>query len=195
MIRLFVALPLPETVRENLAGIAGGLPGARWVDPDRLHLTLRFIGEVDGALADDIADSLHAIHMPELVIQLRGLGTFGDKRGASTLWAGVRPNEGLARLRNKVEYALTRVGLEPDRRKFHPHVSLARLGGDGRQVLPFLQLRGDYLGEPFRVGEFILYSSFLGHGSGAMYREEVVFPLGDKVRAESMWLATAGAEE
>jgi 2'-5' RNA ligase len=194
MLRLFVALPLPETVRENLAGIAGGLPGARWVDPDRLHLTLRFIGEVDGAMADDIADSLHAIRMPELELQLRGLGTFGDKRGATTLWAGVRPNEGLVRLRNKVEHALTRIGLEPERRKFHPHITLARLAGDA-PLLRFLQLRGDYLGEPFRVHEFILYSSFLGHGSGALYREEAVFPLGDRVRAESMWLATAGAEE
>ncbi len=195
MIRLFVAIPLPESVRENLFGIACGLHGARWIDPDRMHLTLRFIGEVDGATADDIADALDAIAMPEPDIQLRGLGMFSDKRGGGMLWAGVRPNEGLMRLRGKIEQALIRVGMEPDRRKYHPHVSLARLSGDSARVLPFLQLRGDYLGEPFRVGEFILYSSFLGHGSGALYREEVVFPLGDKVRAESMWMATAGAEE
>jgi 2'-5' RNA ligase len=196
MIRLFVALPLPPALSDHLAALAHGLPGARWVEPDRMHLTLRFIGEVDGALADDIADALDAIHMPEFDLELRGLGTFTEKRGPAVLWAGVRPNEALARLRGKVENAMVRVGLAPERRKFHPHVTLARLpAGPDEALVRFLHNRGDWLGEPFKVTEFVLFSSFLGHGSGAIYTEEAIYPLGNKARAEAARQAAAMAEE
>ncbi len=196
MIRLFVALPLPIALSDHLAALSQGLPGARWVEPDRMHLTLRFIGEVNGAVADDIADALDSIHMPEFDLELRGLGTFSERRGATVLWAGVRPNEALTRLRGKVENALGRVGLPPERRKFHPHVTLARVfAGDEAGLLRFLHNRGDWLGEPFRVSEFVLFSSFLGHGSGAIYTEEAIYPLGNKARAEAARHAAAMAEE
>lgn len=195
MIRLFVALPLPEALRESLFALSAGLPGARWTDPEKMHLTLRFIGEVDGRMADDVAEALDSIRMAEFPLELRGLGTFVEKRGATVVWAGVRPNEALMRLRGKVESAVTRVGLPPERRKFHPHVSLARLGGgDPSHLLRFLSSRGDYLGEPFTVGEFVLYSSFLST-SGAIYREEAVYPLGDRTRAADAWRAAELAEE
>lgn len=195
MIRLFVALPLPPALSDHLAALAHGLPGARWVEPERMHLTLRFIGEVNGAQADDIADALDTIHMPDFDLELRGLGTFTEKRGPAVLWAGVRPNEALARLRGKVENALVRVGLPPERRKFHPHVTLARTVAADDGLIRFLSHRGDWLGEPFRVTEFVLYSSFLGHGSGAIYTEEAVYPLGNKARAEAARQAAAMAEE
>ena len=203
MLRLFVALPLPEYARDYLAGVAQGIPGARWVSSDRYHLTMRFIGEVDGSVARDVCDALERIDLPEIDLQLHGLGTFSDakrngpaQRGAAAvLWAGVRQNEGLNRLRTKIENAVQRIGLEADRRKWHPHITLARLHGQDQKLLQYLNLRGDYLGEPFRIREFNLYSSFLGHGSGALYREEASFPLGDKMRAEPHWMAAAGAEE
>ena len=106
--RLFIALSLPEEVRERLSLLAGGLPGARWVAPESLHLTLRFVGEVDAPQAHDLDDVLSTIDLPEFELTLRGLGTFDEGRRLRSLWAGVEPNETLLRLQAKVESFRTR---------------------------------------------------------------------------------------
>lgn len=195
MIRLFVALPLPETLRTHLFNLAVEVPGFRWIDPDRYHVTLRFIGEVDGARFEDIADELDRIVLDEIPLQLHGLGTFMEKRGQLVLWAGLRPSEPLARLQRKVESALVRLGLEPERRKFRPHVTMARIERGGEpQLARFLANRGDWLGDSFAANEFILYSSFLSPG-GSLYREEAVYPLGDRLRALPRGFADFAAAE
>ena len=127
MIRLFVALSFPDAVRNSLATLCAGVPGARWSKPEQFHLTLRFIGEVDGRVAHAIAEELSSVVMPSFELSLFGVGTFGDKRKTHSLWAGVRPHPSLNRLQDKVDNACLRAGLAPDRRKFAPHVTLARL--------------------------------------------------------------------
>lgn len=177
MIRLFVAVSPPETVRLALSGLAAGLPGAAWVRPESLHLTLRFIGNVDDRLGRDVADALGAIEAPRFDIVLDRLGQFGRGAKVDTLWAGVRPEPRLDRLQAKVETALIRLGLEPERRKYHPHVTLARLKGTpARRVADFLGAVGTIPARTFAVDAFVLYSSHLSR-SGAIYREEAVYPL------------------
>src|SRR6185312_11679014 len=138
MIRLFVALALPDSVAQTLMMLEYGVPGARWQEREQLHLTLRFIGEVDGRDASGIDDALSAISAPRFSLQLKGVGEFGGKTPRA-LWAGVAPNEALMHLNRKIETALQRLGLEAEQRKFTPHVTLARLKATSRgRVMDYL---------------------------------------------------------
>ncbi|MBC6404817.1 MAG: RNA 2',3'-cyclic phosphodiesterase [Rhodospirillales bacterium] len=177
MLRLFVALSLPEAVRAQLNGIAGRLSAARWLDRDSYHITLRFIGEIDGGLAGDLADELAGLDGRGFELSLAGLGHFGDGPKARALWARVEKTEPLLRLQQKVEQALRRAGCKPERRRFTPHVTLARLYNTPPDALYSFILRHSLLRlGPFPVKDFVLYRSFL-RGEGALYRAEAVYPL------------------
>jgi len=176
MQRLFVALAIPDTVAQSLALLQSGVPGARWQTREQLHLTLRFIGEVDGRDANAIHDVLSAIAAPAFTLELHGTGEFGGKH-PHALWAGVRPNEALLHLQRKIETAIQRVGLAPARQKYTPHVTLARLRGTpvGR-VMDYLTDHALYASAPFAVNGFILYSSVLT-SDGSIYRAEQAYRL------------------
>lgn len=179
MIRLFVGIALPKPIRDRLAGLQNGVPGARWVEPDNLHITLRFIGEVDEDVAEDIDEHLTTIAAPAFDLSIGGLGRFGDRRGARILWVGVEPQPALVHLRDKVESACVRAGLEPDGRKYRPHVTLARFRDPGGQrVDQVVAANTDWQAGTFRARSFILFSSHLGR-SGAHYRAEAEYPLHD----------------
>jgi len=174
--RLFTALALPDAVASSLLAIQSGVPGARWQTREQLHLTLRFIGEADGRDAIAIDDALATVSDPVFSIELKGVGSFGGKRPHS-LWAGVAPNEALLHLQRKIESALQRIGLEADRRKYTPHVSLAKLKGTQHgHVVDFLTDHALYASGPFAVNGFILYSSLLTP-NGSIYRAEKAYQL------------------
>lgn len=176
MIRLFVGLDFPAPVRAELMALAGAIPGARWMSEEQLHLTLRFIGEVDERMAEEIDLALARIAAPAFELTLQGLGQFGD--GAPhTLWAGVAPNEALTRLAAKVDSALRNAGFAGDNRRFTPHVTLARLKNVPLTgVMAFIAEHGLFRGAPFLVSAFTLFSSHLGHG-GSHYVAEADYPL------------------
>ena len=127
MIRLFVALRPPPAIREALADLQEGVPGARWQDDDQLHLTLRFVGEVERPQAEDLAAALAQVHAPAPHVALAGVGSFGARGRADTLWAGLAPAAPLHHLHAKVEQACARAGLPAERRAYAPHITLARL--------------------------------------------------------------------
>ena len=131
MIRLFVALSLPAAIKEQLAMLSGGIPGARWVPPENYHLTLRFIGEVESWRAEEVDEALANIRARPFMLSLRGLGLFEKAGRISSLWVGVEKTDQLGLLQAKVETALQRIGLEPERKRFAPHVTLA--GPTGRR--------------------------------------------------------------
>lgn len=175
--RLFVALSLPDEAAQGLLLLEGGVPGARWQGREQLHLTLRFIGEVDGARAADIDDALAAIEAPGFTLELHGVGNFGG-RDPRELWAGVRSNEALMHLQRKIETALQRIGLAPEPRRFAPHVTLARLqASPWAKVMEFLTAHALYSSAPFAVSAFELYSSTLTP-NGSLYRSECSYRLG-----------------
>jgi 2'-5' RNA ligase len=177
MQRLFIAAPLPEAVAARLAALGGGVPGARWVPEHNLHITLRFIGEVDGRLAGDIAETLAEVDGQGLEAAIEGVDIFGSRRDARVLYAGVTPKDPLKRLRDKIEAALQRDGLPAEERKFHPHVTLARLrGAPPDRIGRFLQENGLLMSPPFGIEDFILYESIRGH-DGAVYHELRRYPL------------------
>jgi 2'-5' RNA ligase len=175
--RLFVALPLPDDLRARLAGMAGGVPNARWVAPENLHLTLRFIGEADGAQARDVDAALTRISVPAFSLSLAGVDHFGAGEKVRSLWAGVDESAELSRLHGKIEHALQQAGLPPEGRKFKAHVTLARFKRNpGAKLYTFLAHHALFRGTPFAVREFVLYSSFLSH-NGAIYSPEASYAL------------------
>ncbi len=177
MIRLFVALALPAELKAQLAMLAGGIPGARWVPPENYHLTLRFIGEVESWRAQEVDDALANIRARPFALSLRGLGTFEKGGRICALWAGVEKTEALSLLQTKVETALQRIGLEPERRRFAPHVTLARTDRAApEKLVAFLQAHNLFRAPPVPVDCFTLYSSRLGKEQ-AVYVPEVEYEL------------------
>ena len=176
MHRLFVAIRPPSNIRDALLDLMGGISGARWQDDDQLHLTLRFLGEVDRHQAEDVHAALGSIHHPPFDLAVNGLGMF-DRRGVpTTVWAGVAPADPVHALHKKIDQAMARIGIEPDRRAFHPHITLARLGRDCGRPEGFLAGSGTVNFAPFRVEAFGLYESRLTP-DGAVYAELATYPL------------------
>ena len=169
MHRLFVAIRPPAAVRNRLLDLMHGVPGLRWQDDGQLHLTLRFIGEVERPVAEDLAVELARVRFDPFPIELGGIGRFDRRRGGA-LWAGVKPKEPLKALALKVERACQAAGLPPERRAFHPHITIARWGRAAPNLEPFVQLHGGLSSKPWRVEAFVLYESHLG-GDGAHYEE------------------------
>lgn len=180
MHRLFVALRPPPVIRDRLMDVMHGIPDARWQDDEQLHLTLRFIGEVDGGKADDIVLALTGMRAKPVTAALAGVGSFGPGDAATTLWAGVSPRLPLTALHAKIDRALTTTGLAPDRRAYRPHVTLARLSrsaGRSSLVRRWLAEHAALTSAPFVLDRIVLYESTLGR-DGARYDAVADWPLG-----------------
>lgn len=176
MIRLFVAIEIPEPIRDTLPLPDDQIEGCDWVPDENLHLTLRFVGEVDNGQARDIDDVLSGIRGQRFALTLAGLDTFGG-RNPHALYASVRPNPALTTLQHKVDMAVSRLGLLRENRKFTPHVTLARLRHPAESKLAaFIQRNNLFASDPFDVTEFCLYSSVL-HPGGSAYTIERTYPL------------------
>jgi len=172
MPRLFTALEIPRDAAMSLSLLRGGLPGARWIDVENYHLTLRFIGDVEGHVADEVANALDRVRRHEFTLSLTGVGAFGSRKPHS-LWAGVSASPDLMALQAEIERICQRLGLPSDPRKFTPHVTIARL----RQprvdaVASYLAGRGNFRAGPFKVGHFVLMSSKESVGGGPYIVEE-----------------------
>jgi RNA 2',3'-cyclic 3'-phosphodiesterase len=175
MPRLFTALEIPSEIGQSMARLRGGLPGARWVDPDNYHLTLRFIGDIDDGLADEIDGLLGQVARRRFSLRIDGLDSFGGNRPRAVV-AAVPLVADLVDLQAEHERIMQRVGLQPDR-KYKPHVTLARLRDtSSRQVADFLSLRQPFCSPPFAVSRFVLYSSRNSIGGGP-YVVEAEYPL------------------
>ena len=178
MPRLFTALEIPRDAALSLSLLRGGLPGARWIDVENYHLTLRFIGDVEGHVADEVANALDRVHRPAFSLTLSGVGAFGQKK-PHAVWAGVAPSPDLNALQAEVERICQRLGVPTDPRKFTPHVTLARLRNSSPlEVAHYLSARGNFSAMPFRVGRFVLMSSRDSVGGGPYVVEEA-WPLLD----------------
>ncbi|MGD9502936.1 MAG: RNA 2',3'-cyclic phosphodiesterase [Methyloceanibacter sp.] len=178
MPRLFSAIEIPGNVAQRLTMLRAGLTGARWIDPENYHLTLRFIGDVDGATARDFTAALGEIMAEPFELKLRGLGSFGGGKPRA-IFAGISPSQGLEALQRANERAAREAGLPPEGRNYKPHVTLARLkGARAEAVAAYLGRQGDIGPESFTVSRFVLYSSRNSVGGGP-YVVEAAYPLGD----------------
>jgi RNA 2',3'-cyclic 3'-phosphodiesterase len=176
MPRIFTGLEVPAEIGLSLSMLRGGLPGARWIDPENYHITLRFIGDVDDAMAHEVADALARVRRPGFELRLEGLASFGGRRPRAVI-ATAPPLAPLVELQAEQERLMQRLGLAPEGRKFSPHVTLARLReSSSREVADYLAACGPYRSAAFPVGRFVLFSSRASVGGGP-YVVEAAYPL------------------
>jgi len=175
--RLFVAIEPPEAIKDQLIGLMEGVAGARWQTEAQLHLTVRFIGEVDGARGEDAALALAGVRHPGFEVRLNGVGAFEKRGRADALWVGVAPAAPLKTLHDKVDRALGSAGVAPDGRAYLPHITIARLNGGAGGIGPFVATHGGVTSAPWPVEEIVLYESHLGR-AGAHYEAVARYPLG-----------------
>jgi len=172
MPRLFTALEIPRDAALSLSLLRGGLPGARWIDVENYHITLRFIGDVEGHVADEVANALDRVRRPEFMLNLSGVDAFGSKKPHS-IYAGVSPSPELNALQGEIERICQRLHIPADPRKFTPHVTLARLRNPHiADVVHYLSSRGNFSTMPFKVSRFVLMSSRDSVGGGPYVVEE-----------------------
>ena len=176
MLRIFTGVEIPAEVVQSLSLLRGGLPGARWIDPENYHLTLRFIGDVNDVVAREVMQILGGVERRPFEIAFNGLDQFGGKRPRAVI-AAVAANGRLAELQAEHERILQRIGLPPEQRKFTPHVTLARLrDSSSRDVADYLAVRGAFKTSPFPISRFVLFSSRASTGGGP-YVIEAAYPL------------------
>jgi 2'-5' RNA ligase len=174
--RLFTGLEVPPDIAEALAMLRGGLPGARWVDPENYHVSLRFIGDIDDAMAREITFMLGQVKRRGFEVKFDGLSSFGGRRPRAVV-AAIPPLAPLVELQAEHERIMQRVGLQPEGRKFSPHVTLARLrDSSSLQVADYLTARGPLNFLSFPVARFVLFSSRASVGGGP-YIVEAAYPL------------------
>lgn len=172
MPRLFTGLEIPETLASSLTLLRGGLPGATWIDPENYHVTLRFVGDVDDRVAEEIAHELARVRRRQFEVVIRGIDYFGGNKPHS-VFARVEPSPALMELQAEHERIMQRLGLEPEGRKYHPHVTLARVKGAAqRDVAQWLDMRGGFPGGRFTAEHFVLFSSRASRGGGPYVVEE-----------------------
>ena len=175
--KVFVALGLPEVLAQQLALMGGGIPGARWEPLEKLHLTLRYIGDAEGSMLDDIDAALARVRTDPFKLTLAGVGHFPPRGKPRSVWAGVQDPTDVTTLHDKVDRVLQTVGVDPDRRKFSPHVTLARLkNSPEHKVAEFLAHHSLFVAPAFSVEEFALYSTIRGP-AGSKYRVEKRYPV------------------
>ena len=178
MLRLFSGLELPDAVRASLGGLQSGVRGARWVAARNMHITLCFIGEVEEPAARAVDEALGRIRQRQFLLSCAGVGSFGT-RPVRSLWCGVGDSAELQALHKANVAAVRAAGPDVERRRWRPHVTLARTRGTAHQEAGgWLQAHGLFRSESFRVEGFVLFSSHLGR-EGAAYRVEGRYRLQD----------------
>jgi 2'-5' RNA ligase len=177
MIRLFVGLALPPALTVSLAPLMTGLPGARWLAPENLHLTLRYIGDADEQQAASLDEALCGIDKPDFELAISGCGIFAQRRGPEAVWVGVAATPPLADLQAAIERAAVRAGLAPEERRFRPHITLARLRDTPAPRLQAFIAGHNLFKHSAPIDEFMLFSSI---GSPPDYGIEARYPLGGK---------------
>jgi 2'-5' RNA ligase len=175
---LFTGLEIPAEIGQTLSNLRGGLPGARWIDPENYHVTLRFIGDIDGTAANEIASMLFRVNRKPFEVALQGLSSFGGKKPRAVV-ASVVPSRPLIELQAELERLMQRIGLDPEGRKFIPHVTLARLrDASNRDVADYLSVRGYFPTRSFVASRFTLFSANPASDRGP-YVKEVEYDLVD----------------
>jgi RNA 2',3'-cyclic 3'-phosphodiesterase len=185
MPRLFTGLEIPIDLATDLALLRGGLSGARWIDVENYHLTLRFIGDIDDKTAYDVAAVLETVRRQPFTVRLEELGSFGGDRPRAIV-AKAKPAQALLELQAEQERLMRRIGIPPEPRKFTPHVTLARLrGASTLAVADYLAMRGGFFSRSFEAERFVLFSSRDSVGGGP-YVVEAAYPLQSRTRQDAI---------
>ena len=176
-VRLFAGIPVPDAQRSALAALQAGVPGTRWIPVENFHVTLAFIGEVTEDVADDAHAALESVLSAPFEMTVEGVGCFSQGINPTVLWAGISPSSALMTLQSRVQSALDRAGVPFERRKYTPHITLARFRDPAEDRLAgFLAQHHGLRLSPFTVDHFILYES-LQTKAGSVYEAVAAYRL------------------
>ena len=179
---LFIAVPVPCAIAARLATLGGGIPGGRQVPAENMHVTLRYLGETETMLADEICEALSTVSHPPFMLNVSGVGFFGKRRDPRLLYAGVRPHDELVSLHHKVEGLLAQLRIPPRERKYHPHITLARLkNASPWRIGDFVAANNLLESPPFGIRSFALYESHR-RSDGSRYRMVREYALDDRAQ-------------
>jgi 2'-5' RNA ligase len=178
MHRLFVAIDLPDDLKNALGKLCSGIDGAKWVKRDQMHLTLRFIGDVDDDGLESIQSALQKIQSPAFDAHLEEIGQFPPKAKPRVLWVGMKAPSALINLQRQINASITALGLPPEDHPFSPHITLARFKTPphAESVREYFASHAAFKTEPFPVQSFILFSSILAP-QGPTYHKEGIYTL------------------
>jgi RNA 2',3'-cyclic 3'-phosphodiesterase len=160
--RLFIALELPESCRAVLAALDPKIKGLRWISSEQLHATMSFLDRVTQEEEEKLQEALAIVRVPPFFLPIQGVGTFGGSK-PTVLWAGLgKAHPHLFALHKHIQDAVLKLGLEPDLRPFHAHITLGRLNGASSALLkPFLRCNAETEFGLWKVTGFALFSSVL----------------------------------
>ena len=176
MLRLFVAITPPDEIKDQIVTMQSGLPDARWIRRENLHLTMKFIGEVDNNLAEDIHYALSRLNFENFLLRLKGVNTFRSRKLARSIWIGIEPSSPLKVLHKRIESNLIKTGLTFETRKFTPHVTLARFKRTPiTRLIPYLESNAGFQTPLFEINQVILFRSNLA-ANGADYEQLATYP-------------------
>ncbi|WP_129125131.1 RNA 2',3'-cyclic phosphodiesterase [Geomonas oryzae] len=175
MARLFIAIELPDEIKETLSSFCCDLPGMRWVPTDQIHLTLRFLGDVQPKEAAGLKEALAAIAFAPFPLTVQGVGHFPPHGHPRVLWIGLEESRPLLELQQRIETAVAGAGIVPEERRFSPHITIARIKENASAAVKLFEVKHRQLSfPPFTVEDFILFSSVLSP-KGATHRRERTF--------------------
>lgn len=172
--RLFVAVDLPDYVCDSLDALREDLKGFHWVPAERFHLTLKFIGEMPGQLQEAIENALGSFSVGSFLLPVKGVGRFPERGNAHAVWAGLGTGHPrLFQLQKRIDDALFNIGIEPEKRRYQPHITLARVNHASQEsVRQYLKRHDNFEAPPFEVKQFHLYRSELADGLRRHVREQ-----------------------
>lgn len=175
MHRLFIAIDLPDDLKNTLAKMTSGIDGAKWVKREQMHLTLRFIGDVDDSGLESIKSALQTIQSPTFEMHLEGVGQFPPKGKPRVLWVGLKSPPTLMNLQHQINTSITSLGLPPEDHPFSPHITLARFKAPPHpeSVRQFFAKHAAFKTDPFPVQSFILFSSLLAPQVPTYHKEGI----------------------
>ncbi|NGP88346.1 RNA 2',3'-cyclic phosphodiesterase [Fodinibius halophilus] len=177
--RLFIAIPIPETVKQRLAELQQSMEGVRWQSKEQIHLTLKFLGETEPDRVEQLKERLSEVRHPVFSLIIKGLGFFSRGSKPRVLWAGIVNNDRLDGLHNKIEKICTSMGFKAEVRPFKPHITLARLKGiSKRKVTSFIDQHKQFQLPKVQIHEFALYESKLD-SEGAVHHRLKTIKLGN----------------
>lgn len=175
--RLFIAVPMPESVTKRLVELQQPIEGLRWQQEEKLHLTIKFLGEIDSERVIKVQDALTSVNLSEFSITLDGLGYFPKGKQPRVLWVGIEKNEPLQELYQTVESRCADLGFDPEQRSFKPHVTIGRIKGASKsKIESFIDQHKQFHISDVPVGEFVLFESKL-HPDGAKHFRKEAYSL------------------
>ncbi|MBI39388.1 MAG: RNA 2',3'-cyclic phosphodiesterase [Leptospiraceae bacterium] len=172
--RIFIALTLPDNIIQELAGLQSGLPDIRWNPPEQMHITLKFLGNVNEEMVESLSSEIQSMEFKPASVRISGVGQFAQRKAPPVLWAGLDPEDRLQEIFRSIESMANALGFSREKRAFRPHITLGRLRrSNPRRLHEYLELHHNFSTDIFLLNEVVMFSSRL-NSEGALHEPVII---------------------